>query len=206
MKFTASDWHALRNPILTLSAILLLGIALVFFSHQQLVQTRGLLKTKEAALHEAQRRLHKSGEEKDKILRYRAEFLALQQRGFIGEEQRINWVDALRAASLSLKMFGVNYQIEAQQPDAAPVAPDAGPYRLHQSVMKINMGLLHEEDVLRFVNALAQQQSGVFSLRECSLQRQGSAKAENIRVQPHLQADCSLAWLTISEVSPGVVP
>ncbi len=206
MKFMANDWRALRNAILTLAAILLLAIALVFFSHRELVQARTLLKNKEIILHEAQERLHKSGEEKDKILRYRAEFIALQQRGFIGEEQRINWVDALRGASLGLKMFGINYQIEAQQPYAAPVAPDAGSYRLRQSVMKINMGLLHEEDVLRFVNALAEQQSGVFTLRECSMQRQGSARIENVRVQPHLQADCSLAWLTISEANPGIAP
>lgn len=206
MKFTASDWHALRNALLSLAAILLLAIALVFFSHQGLVQTRALLKTKEIALREAQERLHKSGDEKDKILRYRAEFIALQQRGFIGEEQRINWVDALRAANLHLKMFGVNYQVEAQQPDAAPVAPDAGPYRLRQSVMKINMGLLHEEDVLRFVQALEGQQSGVFSLRECSMQRQGAEQAENVRMQPHLLAECSIAWLTIGEVHPGGAP
>ena len=206
MKLTATDWHALRNPILTLVAVILLGIALVFFSHQELAQTKALLKNQEIALHEAQERLHKSGEERDKILRYRAEFIALQQHGFIGEEQRINWVDALRVASLSLKMFGINYQIEAQQLYAASVAPEAGPYRLRQSVMKINMGLLHEEDVLRFVNALAEQQAGVFSIRECSLQRQGTAKAENVRVQPNLLADCSLAWLTISEVNAREKP
>lgn len=199
MKLTVADWHFLRAPLLTLLATLLLGSALVFFTYQQFKQATDALKQQQGALQEARNRLHKSGDEKDRILRYRADFLALQQRGLIGEEQRINWVDALRAASLQLKMFGVNYQIEAQQAYQSPAVTDAGPYRLRQSVMKINMGLLHEEDLPRFMTALADLQAGFFILRECDLQRQGSARKEATGVQPHLNADCSLAWLSMSE-------
>lgn len=197
MKWTAADWRFLRAPLLTLLATLLLGSALVFFTYQQFKQSGEALKQQQAALQEARSRLHKSGDEKDRILRYRATFLALRQHGLIGEEQRINWVDALRAASLQLKMFGVNYQIEAQQAYQSPAVTDAGPYRLRQSVMKINMGLLHEEDLSRFMKALADLQAGFFILRECDLQRQGSARNETAGVQPHLNADCSLAWLSM---------
>ena len=114
MKLTGADWRALRYPLLALVAALLASAALVFFTRQELDQEKSRNTSQEGVLREARERLQKSGEEKDRILRYRASFIALQQRGFVGEEQRINWVDALRAASLSLKMFGVNYQIEAQ--------------------------------------------------------------------------------------------
>lgn len=201
MKLSGADWQALRYPLLTLLAALLLGAVLVFFTRQALNQASAQLARQEQALREARDRLHKSGEEKDKILRYRAAYIDLQQRGFVGEEQRINWVDALRAASLNLKMFGVSYQIEAQKPYSAPLAMDISPYRLQQSVMKISLGLLHEEDLMRFMQILTAQQAGIFMLSECSLQRQVSAKAENLKVQPNLQADCSLAWLSISEAA-----
>lgn len=199
MKLTAADWHFLRAPLLTLLATLLLGATLVFFTYQQFNQSRGALKQQQNALQEARNRLQKSGDEKDRILRYRAAFLALQQHGLVGEEQRINWVDALRAASLQLKMFGVNYQIEAQQAYQSPAVTDAGPYRLRQSLMKINMGLLHEEDLPRFMTALADLQAGFFIIKECDIQRQGSARNETAGVRPYLNADCSLAWLTMSE-------
>jgi len=199
MRLTGADLKALRYPLLALAAALLASAALVFFSRQELDQEKSRYASQQGVLREAREQLHKSGDEKDRILRYRASFIALQQRGFVGEEQRINWVDALRAASLNLKMFGVNYQIEAQQPYGAPLVTDAGPYRAHQSLMKISLGLLHEEDLMRFVNALAEQQAGIFTLRECSLQRQSAGKVENARVSPNLQADCSLAWLSISE-------
>lgn len=206
MKLTAADWQALRKPALTLAAALLLGAALVYFSQRELNRSRMQQKAQESALHEARNRLHKSGDEKERILRYRSDYMTLQQIGFVGEEQRINWVDALRAASLSLKMFGVSYQIEAQQPYVSPLGADAGAYRLQQSVMKISMGLLHEEDLPRFLEALEEQKAGIFAVRECSLQRQSGARVENLRMQPHIQADCSLLWLTASETKPGETP
>lgn len=199
MKLTGTDWQSLRTPLLALAAAVLASVALVFFTRQELAQEKNRHVRQEDALREAQARLQKSGDEKEKILRYRASYLVLQQRGFVGEEQRINWVDALRAASLSLKMFGVNYQIEAQQPYQSPAVSDAGQYRVHQSLMKISLGLLHEEDIMRFLTALDEQRAGIFSLRECSVRRQGAGKIEHVRVQPNLQADCSLAWLSISE-------
>lgn len=206
MKLAGADWKALRYPLLTLAGALLLGGALVLLSRQELDRAASQLARQEQILREATDRLHKSGEEKDKILRHRAAYIKLQQLGFIGEEQRINWVDALRAASLNLKMFGVSYQIEAQQPLGPLPGMDAGPYRIQQSVMKISLGLLHEEDLMRFMHALTEQQAGIFTLHECSLQRQNAGRIENVKVQPNLQADCSLAWLTISETKGAETP
>jgi hypothetical protein len=199
MKFSAADWLFLRMPLLVFSAILLLGVGLIWFTQQQLDQSGHALKKQQEAYREANGRLHKSGDEKERILRYRPAFQALQRSGFVGEEQRINWVDALRAASLQLKMFGVSYQIEAQQGHPLPPGLDAGPYRLRQSVMKINMGVLHEEDLTRFMGALAESQAGFFTIGACDLRRENSSRGENVGVQPHLDVDCSLAWLTMNE-------
>lgn len=194
MKLTANDRRALRNPLLVLGAAVLLSMAMVFFSRQAQMRSTNLFERQQAALREAQERFRKSGDEKAKILRYREDFLALQRQGFVGEERRIDWVEALRAAGLGLGMSGVSYQIEARR--ALPAQSEAGRYRLRQSVMKVGMGLLHEEDLMRFIRALERQQAGLFSLRACSLARRASAEADK---QPNLQAECSLAWLSIGE-------
>jgi len=205
MKLMAAAWRALRYPLWVLVVALLASIALVFFTGQQLDQEKLRYASQEGVLREARERMLRSSEEKERILRYRAAFIALQRNGFLGEEQRINWVDGLRATSLSLKLSGVSYHIEVQRPYGAPLGIDLGPYRMHQSLMKISLGLLHEEDLMRFVNALAAQQAGVFALRECSLRRLGAGKAESAMLQDNLQADCSLAWLSVSE-EKGVTP
>lgn len=206
MKLTSADWLFLRTSLLTLLATLLLGSALVIVTYQGLARSNDALKMQQDALREARQRLHKSGDEKDRILRYRTDFLALQQHGLIGEEQRINWVDALREASLRLKMFGVSYQVEAQQDYQSPSVRDVGPYRLHQSIMKVSLGLLHEEDLPRFMSALIELNPGFFIIRECDIQRLNSGRNESVGVQPNLSADCSLAWLTMSEEREGEKP
>lgn len=199
MKWSMADWLFLRMPMLVLLGVLLVGAGLVFFTHQQLELSRGEQNKQQASFREAGNRLHKSGGEKEKILLYRPAFLALQNQGLVGEEQRINWIDALRAASLQLKMFGVSYLIDAQQTYPSPPGVDVGPYQLRQSVMKINMGVLHEDDLPRFMAALAETRAGFFVIKACELRRQASSKGENVGVMPHLNVDCSLAWLTMRE-------
>lgn len=198
MKPTAADWRALRTPLLLLTAILLLGGALALLTQRGLEQARVARAAQESALNAARERWRKSGDERDRIMRYRDEYESLRQLGFVGEEQRINWVDALRAASLNLKLFGITYQIEARQPLASPANMATGHYRLHQSEMRIKMGLLHEEDLPRFMSVLAAQGAGIFTIRECSLQRQSVEATAEARLQPHLLAECSLDWITIS--------
>jgi hypothetical protein len=50
MTWTAADWRFLRAPLLTMLAVLLLGAAMVFLSHQWLDQSRGVLKQQQDAL------------------------------------------------------------------------------------------------------------------------------------------------------------
>ncbi|MEW5942832.1 MAG: hypothetical protein AB1710_03140 [Pseudomonadota bacterium] len=196
MKFSAADLRALRRPLLALAAVALLGGAGALHTGRELRDARERLAKQQSELLEARQRLQKAGEEKAVILRYLPDFLRLQQQGFIGAEQRINWLEALRAANLRVKLFGVDYRIEAQQPSPLPV--DTGSYRLRQSPARISLGLLHEEDLMRFIDELSAQQAGIFALRECVMQRRAAAKAGSDRLQPHLQAECSLAWLTIA--------
>lgn len=203
MRFASSDFHALRYPLAALTVACLAGAALVFLTHQAVKAGEARQAKQEAVLREARERLYRSGEEKEKILRYRPAFAELERRGFVGEEQRINWVDALRAASLRLKMFGVSYQIDAQQPHGGLEGLDTGAYRLRQSLMKVSMGLLHEEDLMRFIDTMAEQQAGVFILRECGLKRKAVAKVETAGVMPHLEAECSLAWLSLAQEKKG---
>ena len=113
----------------------------------------------------------------------------------VGDEQRLNWLDALRFTNQQTRVFGINYQIGTQQ--AYPYAGelDPGQLTLHQSVMKITLRLLHEGDLISFLGTLAQQRAGVFSVDQCTMERveaRGSA-----RNRPNVRADCDLAWITL---------
>lgn len=189
-----ADLQALRNPLIVLLAVLLAGAAAITYSGRLTVAARQQLAQQQNQLKEARTRVQKSGDEKDVIVRFLDGFRQLERSGFVGEEQRINWLDALRLANQQADLFGVDYQIASQKryPYAADLDP--GQIVLNQSVMRLRFRLLHEEDLVRFLNALARQGGGIFAVDLCLLRRIDTGRV--IRYQPNVSADCELSWIT----------
>jgi hypothetical protein len=155
-------------------------------------------------LKDARARLLRSGDEKDLIVRYLGSYQQLQKRGFAGDEQRINWLDALRQTNQQVDLFGVDYDIGAQRPYPYAAALNPGPVQLRESVMKLRFRLLHEEDLLRFLDVLSRQATGIYTVDQCSLRRLDTRGV--IRYQPNLAAECELAWITASAAPPEKKP
>jgi hypothetical protein len=197
----ANDLRALRTPLIALVMVAVIGAGLIYYSNLTLEQTRFALAQQQVKLREARTRLQKSGDEKDIIVRYLNNYQFLQRLGFVGDEQRINWLDGLRLTNQQTQLFGVDYQISVQQPYPYARELEPGQLALYQSVMKINVRLLHEGDLIRFLGTLASQRAGVFSVNECTLQRIDTGGS--IRFQPNVRADCELAWITVRPVTPG---
>ena len=193
---TRADFEAVRNPLLALGAILLGVAAGVYYTDQLAIGAGRDLKQHEIQLKDARTRLHRSGDEKDLIVRYLGSYQQLQKRGFAGDEQRINWLDALRTTNQQVGLFGVDYDIGSQKPYPFAAALNPGSIQLRQSVMKLRFRLLHEEDLLRFLDVLARQGTGIYTVDQCSLKRLDTRGV--IRYQPNLAAECELAWITAS--------
>src|SRR5258706_6447768 len=197
----SADLLALRNPVIALILILALAAGLIYYLDQSLTAAKRELAGQQVQLREARTRLQKSGDEKQIIVRYLSNYQYLQRLGFVGDEQRINWLEGLRLSNQQTQLFGVDYQIGAQQPYPYASELDPGQLTLQQSLMKINFRLLHEGDLLRFLGTLAKQGVGVFSVNQCVIQRIDTGGS--IRFQPNLQADCELAWITARPAAPG---
>lgn len=190
-----ADLQALRTPLLVLLFVLVAGAGTVYYSDRLAKQARQQLTQQQAQLKEARTRLQKSDEEKGVIVAYLDRFRNLESAGIIGEEQRINWLDGLRLANQQADLFGVSYQIETQKP--YPYAADFNPGQLalNQSAMRLNFRLLHEEDLMRFLNALGRQGGGLFAIDQCVMRRIETGGV--IRFQPNVDAECDLSWITL---------
>jgi len=198
MKITAKDLTRLKLPALIFLAAATVSVVLVSLSagyHDRVVRE---LRTQASALQEARNRYHRSGEERENILRYLPVYQQLQQQGFVGAERRINWLEGLRMANAEAGLFGVDYQLRPQEPfpfadKINPIAP-----RLLHSQMNLSMGLVHEGDLMRFLRALAAQQAGLFALTSCTLERNGLSSTPAPR-QANLTAQCNLNWITVGQ-------
>ncbi|HEX9685758.1 MAG TPA: hypothetical protein VGA25_07895 [Burkholderiales bacterium] len=196
-----ADLQALRNPLLALAAVALLGALAVYYSGRLMIAARQQLAQQQVQLKDARTRLQKSGEEKDIIVRYIDSFRQLERNGFVGEEQRINWLDGLRLANQQTDLFGVDYQITVQRPYAFASEFSPGPLALNQSVMRVRFRLLHEGDLARFFDSLAGQGTGIFTVDECQLRRIDTGGV--IRYQPNVNAECDLSWITVKVGAGG---
>jgi len=190
-----SDLQALKIPLLVLLTVVAAGAFAIYFTDRLMKTERRQLVLQQAQLKQAQVRLQKSGDEKDIIVRYLDRFRQFERTGFIGEEQRINWLDGLRLANQQADLFGVDYQITTQKPYPFAAEFNPGQLSLNQSLMQLRFRLLHEGDLLRFFDALARQGAGVFTIDQCLLRRIDNRGV--IRYQPNVNAECELSWITV---------
>jgi hypothetical protein len=196
MRLSLDDISALRRPLLALALVIGAVAAGVSLAERSLKNIRSTLAQARTELAEAQKRVQRSGEERDTIQRYLGPYAELAQRGVLGEEQRLAWVDALRSANAETELYGIDYEVGVRQPYAYPTEAGADGLSAQQSVMKLKFGLLYEQDLLDFFSALARQQVGTFAVNQCVLKRLLDENARPANT-PTLRAECDLAWITI---------
>lgn len=202
MALTLKDLASMRLPVATLIASLVISAVLVQFSSARQKTAEAQSRAQAAALKEAGDRYRRSGEERETILRYLPAYRKLQSEGLVGAEQRIEWIEGLRSANKQAGLFGVTYQLEARKPfDLLGNANPASQFLQH-SQMKLSFGLVHEGDLMRFLQMLATQQSGTFFIRSCIIDRPVRIDTPAPR-RPNLNAQCDLSWLTIDPGKAG---
>jgi hypothetical protein len=206
MKLTTQDWRKLQLPLITFGVALIIATLLYSATDTRRAKVEKELQTQNNLLNQARSHLQTSGAEKESIVHYLPLYQKLIQQGFIGEEQRIDWIDDLRNVNMRYKFFGVSYDIGTIQ-DYKPAFPlDVGNFKLHRSTMKLTFAMLHEGDLLTLLKALPLEQNPPFMLRDCTITSvQGGGKGKFV---PNLNSVFEIDWLTVTEpnVNGGAHP
>lgn len=196
MKIISKDLATLRIPFLALAIALAASFAVVKLSSAKREQAEAQNRSRLLQLKDARSRYQRSGNERETILRYLPAYQLLHKQGFVGSEQRIDWLEALRVANGQAGLFGVTYKLAPQKPFSLLGQDNPMSAYLRHSDMKLAFGLVHEGDLMHFFHALHAQQTGIFMLTSCSLDRANQSIPPAPR-QANLNAQCDLSWLTI---------
>jgi hypothetical protein len=202
MKLALRDFASMRLPMAVLVAVLVASVLLIKSSSIQHATAVAQLRSQDKALKEARERHERSGLERQAIQEYLPGYRSLQQEGLVGEEQRIEWIESLRAANKQAGLFGVAYQIEARKPFSLAGLDSVAAQYVHQTPMKLSFGVVHEGDLMRFLETLGTQKSGLFLIKRCAISRLARNDNPGPR-QANLNAECDLAWLTIDPPKAG---
>jgi hypothetical protein len=197
----------LRRAALQACALAALGLLLAGAFHWWRADMAGRLERQLKLEQASRQRFQNSGRERADIERLLPLLQSLQSQGLYGEEKRLEWIERLRGMERRWPGLKLQYAIEAQaiQPAAGamaggvaalPATGAAGGLRrieLFATRMRLTMTLVHEDDMLRVLEELAQAQLGRVSVERCEMNRANGAA---------IKAECSLTWNTLRAYEP----
>lgn len=201
MKFDVQDLKRLQWAIAFLMVLALVGIASVWTTQQLKVGSEKAVQEATAARRDIQSKLARAREEEQELRDKIGRFQALKARGYIGPEQRLDWIETLARIKTSRRIFRLDYEFAPQRPVDAAILPGgaaAGGFEIMASQMKLQMQLLHEGELLAFLAELRESVQALIQVRSCTIDRLPASNADRGR-NAQLKADCTLEWITLKE-------
>jgi hypothetical protein len=196
MRAADVDWRLLRGGLVLLLISASIAGGALAASHSFTSRQVNALQRERSAFLAARSQYHALDEEEDIIATYLPRYLALEDAGIIGREQRLDWIDVLRESARAARVQSLSYVLNAQQSFDPGMTLNVGDYAVYASSMRLDIGLLHEGDLLEFLARLHEQMPGLFGVTGCRMARtertlRMEADAANVEVQ------CTLNFYTL---------
>jgi hypothetical protein len=194
---TREELRRLAGPIGAAALFVALGIALIWSSGGALRMAQSQLAAAQAERQQNNERLARISEEEREVKEKIDVYQRLKQFNILGEERRLEWADAITRIRKERELLDLRYVVERQRLlTSLPGKP--GNVDFYASTMKVDLALLHEEDLLRFLSDLRQSGNAFYSIRRCALSRTGQA-ATGATIAPRLRAECEIDLITIMD-------
>jgi len=195
VRFTRDEMRRLAVPLAIALALLAGGALLVQWSGESLAAAQRLHAAAQAERREAAERLARIAEEEREVSQKLDVYRRLRSLNILGEEQRLEWADAITRIRTQRELLDLRYRVERQQLLFSALGKPAN-VEFYASTMKVDLALLHEEDLLRFLGDLRESGNAFYAVRRCSMQRTGQV-ATGTGLTPRLRADCEIDLITI---------
>lgn len=191
------DWAVLRRPIVVLVISVAVTAALVAGAHYYSSGVTSSHLGESRRLASARTRYLTLDDEKRLIEEFYPQFEELVRQGLVGEEQRLDWIESLRQVAERLKLPSLRYEIGSQREHDPDFPVESGRFAVFASEMVLDIGLLHEEDLPRFLDALAERAAGTFTVTSCRMQPAHPGEFQTDPTKPNLNAQCRLRWFVV---------
>lgn len=201
---SADDFKRIRWSLLLALAMTAIGVAAVAYARQATLRQNSETQAAQARLNEIRGKLARARDEEAAIKNSIGRFNTLAAAGIIGAEQRLEWVERIKAIRAARGLYDLQYEIAPQRPLDPSIAPgSSGGFEFLSSTMRLQMDLLHEEDLLRFLGDLHGSVHAYVRPQRCTIERIAQT-AEGRGSGAQLKADCVLDWITIQQREPGM--
>ncbi len=200
MKLDAKDFKRLQWSIAFLVLMALIGGGSLWSVLMLQKGGEKNIKQASAARLEIQGKLSRARDEEQELRDKIGRFQALKDRGFIGEEKRLDWVEIIARIKAARRLSKLDYEFAPQRLVDASILPggaSAGGYEIVSSQMKLRLNLLHEGELLDFLAELRNAVQAMVQVRSCIIEPITDRAIRGNNAQ--LKADCTLEWITLRE-------
>ena len=127
--------------------------------------------------------------------RYHSRYQQFHELGFVGQESRLDWIETLRQTTGELTLPRLSYAIAPQLDVVAPVQSILAGEDIAVN-LDLEMGLVHELDLVRFVDELQQEAPGLIRIPRCGLVWQHEPGVP-IKADTNIQASCAVEIFSV---------
>lgn len=189
--YSQQDWLLIRNQIVWLGAAMLVAGVLLLGTQIYLYFSEQEQRTAQQQLQQARANADAAQLAWDTIEQHQTEFKALQQLHLLGDERRLDWIEALSVKAKTRPELKLLYQFAPQRTleQSTPI----NQFQVYASSMMLGFVAMNEtvfSEMAQWLN----QQAGYAVPAVCQMQRADEGIAMN----------CEYLWLTIAPVKAEV--
>lgn len=198
MKLRPADFRKIRNSTVAAVLMAVVGATSLYFTSDAKKNAQLAQKNSARQRAELDTKLKQVRDEESEIKEKSIIFGKLRERGVIGDEQRLEWVELLKSIRDKHQLLELEYEISPQHPLEGASTND---FAYYASTMKLQLKLLHEEDLLRLLGDLRNQAKALIAVKSCNVSRLAPTPEERATSHANLAATCEIDWITLRDLS-----
>lgn len=152
-------------------------------------------------LGEARSRVDAARRERESLQESAEVFRTLVDRGVLQSERRLDVIELVNTLRARYQLAALDYEIAPQRILQLPGGRTFSSVDVLSSRVSLRARALHEGDLLGFFDGLEHNQQGFYLADHCTLRRLDVP--EPMSLQPRVEADCTLEWVTLKEKHGG---
>lgn len=199
MKVEDIDWDLIIKPLGLMIATAIIAVIAVGYTSDLAENAQDQYRRDSSRLKTAARNFRAAQEDQAQYQQYEDRYRFMIERGVIGEEDRLKWVELLKDLNYELKLPVLRYDIEPRKTlpiNDSRFRPDK--VQVHETTMMLTLGLLHEGDLFELEQGMRASGEGLFEVRGCMIQRDRNNKHLQLDAKSaNIEAVCKLSWYTV---------
>ena len=195
MTLTREELQRIALPLVIALALAAAGAGIIYGGGEALRVARAQFAVAQGERRQSSERLARIAEEEREVSQKIDVYKQLKSLHILGEERRLEWADTINRIRVQRELLDLRYRVERQKL-VNSVAGKPASVDFFTSTMRVEMQLLHEEDLLRFLADLRASGNAYYSVKRCAITRTGQTVG-GATMTPRLSAQCEIDLITI---------